>query len=246
MRSPRLKRNLYRFFVFSLKLAFVIVLILGLRFLFNQVFTIRHISCQLDQSSCPDPVLAELERTKGQNLNQINTTTISQKILGSSPLYTTAKFDKSLPGKLNLTLQTAAQVAQVSLASASGSFVIANNYFVTDFLQNPDPHLPHIISTQTIDPQVGQEITNPDLKNTVILTGLLDKYFIDSGKITLATDSATTILNSGPTVRFNQTSDLETQIKTLQLILSQSHRQPISTIDLRFQKPVLIYQADSI
>jgi len=91
--------------------------------------------------------------------------------------------------------------------------------------------------------KIGPIITlQPDPTELLLVKLRLD--LLEPSQTQVISDRSTQVtLKSGPVVMFSTIKDPDTQLDSLQLILSQSkiEGRKISRIDLRFDKPVVVY-----
>ena len=212
----------------------------GLYILANYLFLISSTSCSFGEQSCPPPVLAELDRYQRTNLLTLDKAKLQSKILSSTPTIKDVKLDTSLPGKLHLDLVAADYLAQIATSSDSAVLIISDALSVVDYKQHPLDNLSLLISPQATQLSLGDSLNNTAYKPALSLINLLTKSYIPFTSIVLSNENTVQVkLNLGIAVYFDPHSDLQTQVRALQIILHQLPEEPVLSIDLRYAKPVI-------
>lgn len=239
---PKVYRRIYLIIPGFLKLSLLISLCLAGLFIAKFLFIIDSVSCDFAGSDCPAAVLVELDKIKASNLLTLNKTDLTQKITSSSPLVARTNLEIFLPGKVHLSLEPSHTIAQISTSSSSASLLVSDSYQVESFSEHRLPDLHLIISPLGKDLRVASTITDPGLIGSLDLAQALSSRGNDFESIQpVSSDSAKVVLPDEVQVYFDLTQPISPQVRTLQLILSQTESQ-LSTIDLRYQKPIITFK----
>jgi len=211
----------------------------------SQLFTIKTINCitTSDQAFCPNTVLAELERLKGQVILTLNLNQIKSKLLSADPKINSVAIDVNLPNTLTTTISYQPAAFAIQIATDSAGFVVDQSGSIISLEETIGSNLVKIITSQAQHLSVGDTITNSVINYAFSLSRALKQNYIDFDQIIIGQfNTITVILNSNQQVLFSIQNNIERSVTSLQLILSKA---TISStphqIDLRFDKPVLKY-----
>ncbi len=242
MRRRSLK--LQSIFLILSRITILIITALAFIIIYHYLFTITTIHCHFAANPCPDSIIIELTKLKGQNLLFFNQSTTTTKITNSSPLIESTNLLTSLPGQLTAQLTPANLIAQLATASSSASLLISTNFIITDYSPQHIPDLPLVISPSATSYHIQDIIPPGPLTQTISLSSALHHHLLPVTSVNLNSDqSALVLLDSGTQVFFNLNQPFKTQINTLHLILDQGPPD-VSQIDLRYNKPVIRRSTD--
>jgi cell division septal protein FtsQ len=238
----------------------LIIIAAGLLFFLQSDFwTIIKVSCFYERGICPSDIYGDLSSLAiGQHLIFVPEKRINAAITDRYPFVKGIKIIKKFPPELQFNLFTreplAAIVKQLQFsqseasASADQSWLTGNEYFLVDeegYILRKDniTDLPLILvqelPSESIGQQVGQKAV---LKALEIITGL--KLNLFEPEVALVNDFNIEFkLKDKVKVIFSAFDSTDSQINPLQFILSRAkiEGRKIRQIDLRFDKPVVIY-----
>ncbi len=236
----KLKRSLNSKLKILSKILSICFLIYLLYFLYQKTFTIKHTNCQLGENACPPEVVAEIDRLKGQNLLFLESKTIEQKILNANPAFKNAYLELTLPARLSLSLTQADLLAQLATSTESGVLLIGENKQIIGFQKTPLKDLSTILVKNTANLSIGQDINQPEINLAINLANQLNKSFVNFQTITAQnTNTLIVLLDQGQQVFFDPNQDIDKQVISLQLIISQAQDKTFQSIDLRYSKPII-------
>ena len=209
--------------------------------LFSRYFQITSISCSLDFATCQDAaVLSELDRLKGQNIFRLTKDKLSAKLTSGDFTISQVEMVKNLPSSLQISLLSVHPVSAISVKNHSTWIVLDQKYRVIAE-RSVDPNVPTVMILEPLTLTLGKPIADPKLIATLNLALRLAQELVSVKTLTLIDDNTVEIsLTSGQTALFSPRLDETTQLKTLQSILADATiLKGVSTIDVRFNRPVL-------
>jgi hypothetical protein len=217
------------------------VLVLGYFVLYSPFFSITSIKCSLDFKECTDPnVIAELDKLKGQNIFKLNSSTVTTRLTSGDFTIQTATLHKILPVTIKLELVSVSPVVALKVKDVSVWAVMDSRFRVIS-VRDTDPNVPSIIVPGPLTVVVGQPPENELIIKTLTLAQkLVDESFTVKTITLVSEDMVELILPSGKRALFTPKKDELTQLRLLQVVLSDDTiTKGGSTIDVRFDRPVL-------
>lgn len=254
--------NFYKIIIFLIVTFLATALLLKSGFLnINQIdFEKNNIQCLNNQN-----LLSEI-KIKGENILLINEQELSKKILLKYPCVKNIFFEKNLPGKIKIILNGRKGMAIISniktsnlislddLESTSSSQAALldwsfpslekENFIIDDegliFTQNSEKKLPVIyISEQILE--IGKKIENINFNKVSLLFDKLSQMNIDVTQTKIIEHNLQ--INNNQKIVFSLEKDILRQLVSLHLILDKAKIEGMimESIDLRFEKPVVVY-----
>lgn len=215
---------------------------IGLLLLLYQTTKIHSFICIQDDQECPPAIQAELNRYHGLSLFNLNIATLKDKLYNVFPQLDTVSYQLTYSLKPKLTLTTTSEIAQLSVASASSALIVGGNHKIISLAATPSAQLPLVITPHAAKLVVGSSLKDHSLTPLIDTAVLLKNSFIPYSHLDAARPSKAIIHLSPQTRAFlDTTSNLDTQITRLQLILNQFALPELVTIDTRFAKPILVF-----
>ncbi|MFH0943053.1 MAG: hypothetical protein V1810_02650 [Candidatus Beckwithbacteria bacterium] len=241
---------------------FPVIILIGLTITLNQLafFSIKKISCQIDQYPCSLAFEPTLVNFYQQNIFKLKSAKATQILLAFDPNLTDIQVTKKLPNQISITAKRRQPMAQLvpylnleftgldSSASATLSGVITNQVFQLDqsgeFFMTKQ-YQPNLYPTVAV-PESFNFDQNPSLatKNLSDLIKSLQEHYVSFNLLAWLNQSVGIVkTNQGPYAIIDLTGSLNSQVASLQYILSGykiGESLPVK-IDLRFDKPVLTF-----
>jgi len=260
----RLKKSLkslgkFSFGIKSKVLLIILILIGTVYFLRSDFWAIRKISCFNEAGVCPTDVYSDLSSLAiGKHLIFVSTKWLKATIIEHYPFLKKVNITKKIPPGVQFNLfarePLAAIVRQLQLdkpeasASADQSWLTGNEYFLVDedgYILRKDKitNLPLILVQDLPSEPVGQQIGQKAiLKALEIILGLKLNLF-EPEVARINEFNIEFRLKDKVKVIFSIFESAESQINPLQFILNRAkiEGRKIRQIDLRFDKPVVIY-----
>jgi len=235
----QLNRLIHRHFLF-IQSALLLILLIGGYFFYSRAFLIQNLDCSTSQGDCPEAVLGELDALRDQNLLQFSPKSLEKKILAGDPSFTSVSAEVVLPKTINLYLEIAPALVQVSNQDQKQALVIAKSLKVSKHLSELDPHLPLVVTDQAHTLRLLEPVTDPSLLSAIDLAVQLNNQFISVDSVELVNQQLKAHLPPSITVFFNP-QDFPRQIARLQLTLNQLELDTVESIDVRLSKPVVAF-----
>ncbi len=210
-----------------------LVILVAAAIFFSPLFRITTILCQVDINPCPQELLVYLAQFNHRNLFIFNTHTLIRQLQGLHPEYKQVLVNIELPHTLRIEVTSRSPIA-ILVTSSSSTPILVDSQGVLIGSASASVNLPLIfLATPSADL----------LLSSVNLLQLLQQSFISF--VSLASTQSAILdvkLKTGMLTRFSLLQDLNSQVNSLQLILQQATIVPLPRIiDVRFDKPVLIY-----
>lgn len=229
------KKVIARFFKKLLLFVSTTALIVGLViFLKSDFFSIKQIACQFNGGVCPMEVRLELMSLfQGKNILAVSTQALADQLQLKYPNFKSLKIEKKFPQALAVKIEKRSPQAVVQ--KGEEFFVVDDQGFVLG--REPIAGLPVILFAGSLD--------QPEL---VWTTNLLKKMETDSfePKKTqiISAFNIEVVLAQELLVIFTSKKEIDFQLDSLHFIFSRAkiEGRKIKKIDLRFDKPVVIYE----
>ncbi|OGY18032.1 MAG: hypothetical protein A3F04_01725 [Candidatus Chisholmbacteria bacterium RIFCSPHIGHO2_12_FULL_49_9] len=209
---------------------------------FGRVLRVNEVRCQKGSSACDPPILAELDRLKGQSILTGRWQFVSEKLKKADPSILQVRVVPKLPTTLTVFIDVREKVVRLRKLSSGYAYVADQEGFVFTTATETDNSLPEIIVPEKEEIEMGKEIDDPKLNQSVKLAVVLETNFIGFQRIEVQEEAFEVWLTDGIPVLFPQEGDYNKMVTTLQRILSQAtigHRP--TKIDIRYTKPVMSY-----
>lgn len=248
-------------------LIFWLVALLGL--LFSDFFKIKNVSFSQESFTCgvAEEVRAAVN-LEGRNYFLIDLTEIENKIAQKFPCIAKIELKKTLPGKIKMVLHPRQSAAIISLISAKSSldlnlkeasvsteaaslnfsvsagavrFLADQSGFVFSQTSSLD-NLPVIYLADEVS--VGQVVKNNVVKKVIELLELLKSFSNLPRTIKVINDQI--LVDGDVQIAISLKKDYYRQLASLQLILEKAkmNSKRMERIDLRFDKPIIIYSSN--
>lgn len=209
--------------------------------IFSPMFKVSQVDCSLDYGQCSDPsVLAELDKLKGQNIFRLRPDALRAKLTSGDFTIRQVAMKKTLPDQVSIELQSVYPVVALQVAG-DPNWVVLDSQFRVIATRVADPNVPTVVVPGPLILTVGKPVTDTHLVQSITLALRLASELISAKNITMIDENTIHItLESGVIAIFSPKIDEARQIKSLQVVLSDSTIiKGIRTIDVRFIQPVL-------
>lgn len=223
------------------KLALTLVLIAGVVRFGPGLFKIRVIDCRLNHYPCPLQLEPVLLGFRGRNIFSLSAGLVSRQLMSFDPTLIEVKVSKTLPAKLMLDLTRRLPVAVIKIQPDGPEFYLDKTGFV---------YLPPTLLNQPLaavlwpkelplsEGESGLSLNLAQLINTLVA------YFVAYTEVARLSDETYLVKTAlGPEAVIKADADFTSPVASLQFILTNikiGEASPVK-IDLRFDKPILIY-----
>jgi len=220
----------------------LIVSIVGLVVFVKTALVVKKIDCRFNQTACPGEIWMELmSLTIGKNIVFFPTKDLVSQIKASHPLLKEVKIKKSLPNHLSFELKK--REPQAALKSPEeGFWIVDEEGFLLE--KANEIELPVILVEQPINLNVGEKIEKEAVWTINLLKSLKFRLLMPKTAKIVSPRQIEIELSDGLLVIFSSLKEVNFQLDSLQLIFSRSkiEGRNLKQIDLRFDKPVVIYE----
>lgn len=203
-------------------------------------FTIKTIACQKDEGECNEQVEAELKQLMGSSLLTFRSDRLVVKLTSADPAIEKIEVTTRFPNQLLVHIRSRQPEVMLKTTQSSKALIADAQGVVYKVADPEDGWLPLIVSDALAGETIGKKITDPPLLAAIKLATTLKEHFIAFREIRIQNASLLVSVTKQTVAVFSHERDIEKQVSSLQLILSQVTigSEPI-TIDVRFKKPVL-------
>jgi len=241
-------------------IGFLILLALIYVFLRSDFWRVKKIDCQFNQLDCNEEITNKIsELALNKNLLFFPRQTVINKIKENLPQVETVKIKKIIPNKLLFELSSRKPVIALAVelsseteatTSAKPQFSLTGVYYLVDEQGvvvkkvEENQNLPLILFKSDLQFKNGQKINQEEMLKTIeIILGM--KLRLLEPKVSRINNfqEIEIWLEDGALTLFNGEKDIQSQLDSLQFISSRSkiEGKQIKKIDLRFDKPVIVY-----
>ena len=225
---------------------FVILIasIIGLVVFVRTALVVKEIDCQLNQIICPGEIWMELmSLTIGKNIVFFPTKDLASQIKESHPLLKEVKIKKSLPNRLSFELKKREPQAVLKSPQQEGFWVVDEEGCLLEKANQTE--LPVVLVEQSINLNVGEKVVEKETVWAVNLFKDLKLHLLTPKTAKIVSPRQIEVeLSDGLLVIFSSLKEVNFQLDSLQLIFSRSkiEGRSLKQVDLRFEKPVVIYE----
>lgn len=211
---------------------------------FSRLFTIQQIECEMGVSdpstgSCGEVILAELEKYRPAKTLGLNTEEIAAGLLKSDRTIKDAQVSIRLPATLKVKLTPRVPVIQITTRAGTDQVLLVDSDGIILEATTIQDELLTLIWPAADSWQIEQ-VLPPYLHQAIRLAVLADEQFkFQVPPIVESEFSIRGQIEIGPTVLFSLDKEPLSQVKTLQVVLSQAKMDQVREIDLRFKNPVV-------
>lgn len=218
---------------------FVLFLLSILLFKSNDILQVRKVICYQDEQQCSKNFYDLLINVTGSNILNFDSAQFERNLINLNPLVSSVKINKKLPCTIEFKFLLRKPLAVVVDINNRTTFVDEKGKI---YAQSDNPDLTHIFINEAVS--VGEDAASNTLQTSLNLIKAMEDSFIPTKQIDSREDGVTKmILYTGQTIIIDHEKDIYKQVDALQLILQNSKMlsedQPIKTIDLRFDNPVV-------
>lgn len=224
------------------KILALILVIGGIIFWLQSSFwRVKKISCQINDIDCPDKLLADLMRfSLGKNIFLLSTKKLSLQVKEDYLQTERVKIQKKLPNGVNFYLTT----RQPQVAINGDKFHLVDQAGVVIEKKETSGDYPLIFFDPPANLSIGERFSQPEILQTIDLIIDLKLRLIESNLAKIISATRVEIWLKGDTQTiFSLKKETVGQLDSLQLILSRAKIEgnKLKQIDLRFDKPIIIY-----
>lgn len=232
LRSPSLK------FILIL----LLLVIIFVHSLSGDIFKINKIICQMNNLSCSPEITSQFSSLLHQNIFTANLSQVAS-LKKDYPQWSELKIQKKIPNFLFINIQTLQpRVALKENVSDSPDFYLVDEKGYYWGKKDTASGLPVILIDKMPKVQVGQSVNHSSLSSSLSLIKLLESYQIEFNQLQINDEQILVSFSQFQAI-FSNRQDLKRQISSLQLIINESRmgNKDFKKIDLRFEKPVIIF-----
>ena len=213
--------------------------LLGLIGLFVSPLTrIHQAECFIDyQSACPDFVIPELLKLRGNLIYTQKLDTLVDKLYQAIPSADTITLEKNWPDSLTVRITSLPPVANLTIPASSSALLVNAKYYVVGQIESPQTNLPDITASAAAAITPGDKVTDESILAAIDIINSLKN--IDTISIVSPLEIK---VNSSQNQRylFTANKSVADQLHNLHLLLAQTTINSSTTIyDLRYDHPVL-------
>lgn len=239
MRKPTQRLGFQKLFIFKLFITIVLTFVSWL--LYREIFLISKTECVFGTGPCPNAVKAHLLAQKNLPITKFNEIEFSTQIKQLSPFFSTVSVVTHLPGTVELNITPAQEIAMVSNSSQSAGLVVTDTLMVTRQQDNTTSGLTKVIYPALPQLEVGANITDDTLSQVLLLVTKLRDNYIAIESLTVELDKISVRISQQTVINFNLSKNFDQQIRVAQIILNKQFEQPVKVIDVRFDKPTIVF-----
>lgn len=212
------------------------------------VFFLRSNFWEVKRISCEPPCSAEfwaelMNLTGGKNLLFLPIRTLANQIMKNNPLLKTVKIKKNLPGELIFELEKRTPEAAVTSPTVGEEKLVVDSEGIL-LAKTKNSELPLILIKEPISLNIGEKLVQEEIIQAVKILVNLKLYLFQPQTAKIISVRIVEVqLKNGPIAVFSTQKDFNFQLDSLQLILSRAkiEGKKVKRVDLRFEKPVAIY-----
>jgi len=238
------KRNKNFLFHFRKKLIFIFPIALAVFIWQADIFKIKNVICRINEQPCPMDVWADLTRTATrENIIFLSTQKLARQLEKKIPLLETVKIKKIFPDKILFEFRKRSAAAAIKVDGQKRFLIVDEDGFLLEKVKKTN--LPIILTDQSIGLSIGGRLDRDEVVWTIALLKNLKLKLLEPQVTKIVSPRRIELtLKGGPVVVFSSRKEAEIQLDSLQFIFSRAkiEGKRISKIDLRFDKPVAVYE----
>jgi hypothetical protein len=243
MRPKKSSTRSKNYYKIILRVFLVGILIFFIFWVKDSLFTFKVINCQIDGRDCPEEIITKLkDQYLGKSLISVQDNSISDFVNSQGFLVSNTAFQKNwLKRSADFNFTARKPIAyikdnRINLIDKDGVVIGESSHNL---------NLPQIIPDFSLDPLInGEKFNQDEIKYALDILTKLKLYSFEPTKADIQSKFKIEItLLSGEQVVFSTMKEAAEQLDSLQLIFTRAkiEGKHISRIDLRFDKPVLLY-----
>lgn len=207
---------------------------------FGGFFSVQSVECRSEAEACPEEVMAELMRLKGNSLLTLNQRHTEEKLLRFDPGIERVEMIIRLPSSVSVTLTQRKAIASITTAGSPVALMVDAHGVVFGSVAVSETTLPLVISDEPLKLSVGSEMREGPLRSAVVLVDALQDQFIPFTEMKVTNSELRVEVNEDIVAVFSHKEEYAGEVTSLQRILSEvTIRSKPVTIDIRHEKPVL-------
>ncbi|HZZ99042.1 MAG TPA: cell division protein FtsQ/DivIB [Candidatus Saccharimonadia bacterium] len=215
----------------------ILIVLIGALITAKRFFVISTLNCEMDGGSCPEAVIAELERLRGQSIFFVETRELEQKLHAALPKAKTLDFEKRPPHTVSLAITSYPSAFFVSVGQHY--FLLNEAGHVVDQTDTL-PAGEYVISLPLDSLQTGENIDQATFSALLALTTELRKTSLSVNDIVYVSPEEMTLHLANQYTAILKQDDVFSQLATLQRILNEATMgESGHVIDVRFAHPIV-------
>lgn len=224
-------------------LIWLIVVGISYALMFGNLLRVKDVLCEKDQGECSEEIVAENNRILDSNILIFKADEHKKKLLNSDPSIEDVIIKTKLPNTIIIRLKTRKPLAMIKTKKSLTTLLVDDRGIIFAKQTEGFDSLPIIETEEIKDLGIGKKTTNHKILKALKLTEIILDNFIQFKKIEIMRKDLMIELSDGTVVLVSPEGDLEKQVSSLQQILYQATIDAtIKTIDVRLEKPVIIYE----
>lgn len=223
------------FLIFSLIGLFVLVLK-------SDFFKLAFVDCEKEGFLCSDEEKSLFDDVLGKNIFLVNEDKLIDKAKFKNITLKKVEIEKKLPNRLVVRLEERKPLA--NLSNGEANFLVDETGFVFSLQKEQNSGLPIIKIEGQQGVSLGTE-SGKKVARALELIKVLNNFFIPYDELLIGKNESLTLYAPNFIATFSAIKDFDFQVGSLQLLLRSSkinQQKKITKIDLRFDKPVLIFK----
>jgi len=205
----------------------------------SSFWQIKKISCLLNNTDCPDKLLADLMRLSlGKNSFFLSAKKVTLQIKEDYPQLEEVKIKKNLPSGINFFLTT----RQPQVAINGDKFHLVDEFGVVIEKKDTPGDYPLVFFDPPANLKIGDQFSQPEILKTISVIIGLKLRLIEPKFAKIISDTQIEIqLKDDIQTIFSLKKEVIVQLDSLQLILSRAkiEGRTLGRVDLRFDKPIV-------
>ena len=222
--------------MFKLFLVIIFLIVLAPLSIFF-LFKIENVEVAGDKGCTEESTIQE--QFRGRNIFIVSSKRVEETVLNNYKCVKNVTVQKKYPSTLTIEVEIDRPLVKVG----DKNIYLTENGFVLD--NYDQKNLPTIFFDKETEFKIGERVNDEDTLYVLSLVSQIGKTDFVATSIRVLSPFVLSVYNrENQTVIFTTEKEVNVQVDSLQLILSESKIDPskITKIDLRFEKPVIIFK----
>ena len=230
-----------RFFIQTITLVVFISFYFFLTIHF-EVFSYQNITCSYAKQMCSEPIMAELNRLKGQSLFSLNLQKTIFKIKKSNPEMSRISIQKQFPNSLSVEIHKQPLVMKIICPNIQ--LGLSKEGFIHESTLLEAEDLPSIEASESVCTHLQSDAYLDSHTQKELLTFLQEmRHSFPDHNLLWENDATVLLTNSQQQRVIISTNTLSYQLHIYKLLTSEQHLpEQWKSLDLRFQKAIVTTQ----
>lgn len=212
-------------------------------FFLSPLMRLKSVTCHTDTGEpCPDFVVPEIEKYKGQLMYLLPLSLLADKIHSVAPQLGSIELTRLWPNQLTVKLVTQIPCANLQIPTSNRALLVSQNRYILAFQDQPNETLPTIIASQAAELTVGDRVKDQSLTTAIeLVQAIPDITGNQLFQITVFSPLNIQVTTTNHQhYLFTSNRPINDQLHALQLILGTTTIETTTRIiDVRPDKPVI-------